>query len=502
MSAALKIDAVVGVVGAGTMGAGIAQVAAAAGHPVLLTDAAKGAVEKAVAGIGAALDRRIKSGKLDAEARDAILGRIAPAANLKALAGAALVIEAVAEDLTVKRKLLADLEKAVPVTTLLASNTSSLSITALAGALRHPGRVVGMHFFNPVPAMALVEVVSGLATAPEAAEQIAATAKAWGKTPIHVRSSTGFVVNRIARPFYGEALRLLKEGAADPATIDAVLRDGGGFAMGPFQVMDLVGIDVGLAVSRTFYEATYGEPRFRPSPIQEEMVAAGLLGRKSGRGFYDYAQDTVLPEPATAPHAPAPTRLRVEGEPGPAATLVELAEERGIEIERDSHGAGHLVLPGATLALSDGRPATLRAADEGLDNLVLFDLAGDYRLATRLAVAPADQAEDAALTAAVGLFEALGKAVSVVDDPPGLIVMRTVAMLANEAFEVVEGRVAAPEDVDTAMRLGVRYPRGPLAWAHEVGLARLVRCLDNLRVVTGEERYRAALLLRRKSIME
>lgn len=497
MATALPKVGIVGVVGAGAMGRGIVQVAAAAGHTVLVYDAKHGAAAAAKGAIARDLARLVDKGRMTAVAREALLARLRTCASLAEVAPAALVVEAVVEDLGVKRGLFAELEKICAPETILASNTSSLSITAIAAALQRPGRCVGMHFFNPAPVMALVEVVSGLATDPAVAAAVEATASAWGKSPVRATSTPGFIVNRVARPFYAEALRLLEEGAADPATIDAVLRESGGFRMGPFELMDLVGHDVNSAVTRSVYDACFQDPRFRPSFAQLELVAAGRLGRKSGRGFYDYAPGATKPEPATLPPGRKPRRLVVLGDPGPLEAIVALAETAGLEVERGV-GRGTLCVDGATIAASDGRSATEHAAAESIENLVLVDLALDYAVARRVALAAADQAGPEALSAAAGLFQALGKAVSPLDDVPGMAVLRTVAMLANEAAHAVAQDVACAAAVDLAMAKGVNYPIGPLAWAEKIGLDRVLFALDALARSYGEDRYRAAVLLRRK----
>jgi 3-hydroxybutyryl-CoA dehydrogenase len=343
--------------------------------------------------------------------------------------------------------------------------------------------------------MALVEVVSGLATDSAVAEAVFETARAWGKTPVHVRSTPGFVVNRVARPFYAEALRLLQEGAANPVTLDAALREAGGFRMGPFELMDLIGNDVNYAVTASVWAAFYNDPRFLPSLLQKELVDGGRLGRKSGHGWYDYAAGAARSEPATAPPCPRPRVVAVEGDLGPMAPLADLAIAAGLAVERKP-GPGCLIVDGAALALTDGRTATARAvAEERL--AVVVDLALDYARAPRLVIAVADQAPEAA-SAATGFLQALGKAVSVVDDVPGLVVMRTVAMLANEAAEAVQQGVAEPAAIDVAMQKGVNYPLGPLAWAERIGLGRVLAALDNLAAAYGEDRYRASVLLRRK----
>ena len=496
--AALAPSVPIAVVGAGTMGAGIAQVAAAAGHRVLLYDAEQAALSKSKERIAGTLARAVNKGRLAPEKRDRTLGRITPCESLDALAPAGLVMEAIAEDLAAKVRLFQTLEVVCQSAAIFASNTSSLSITALAAGLKQPERMVGMHFFNPAPAMALVEVVHGLASAPEAVETVRATAAAWGKTPVICRSTPGFIVNRVARPFYGEALRALAEGAADVATIDAVVRDAGGFRMGPFELIDLIGLDVNLAVSRSIHAAYSSDPRYTPSLLQEELVEAGRLGRKSGRGFYDHAPDAERPEPRIAAPAPPPKLIVVEGDLGLAEPLIERLRKAGIEVNR-RWGEGLIRIGNVRLALTDGRGATewshlLQAP------VILFDVALDFATCAHVALARADQASEGDLAQAVGLLQAAGIAVSVIDDLPGMLLMRTVCMLANEAAEAVHTGVASAEAVDQAMQLGVNYPRGPLAWAEAVGLERVRDVLDHLARTYGEDRYRASWLLRRKAL--
>ena len=339
----LPESATVSVIGAGTMGAGIAQVAAAHGHRVLLFDADEAAVAKGLAGIERFLDRSVEKGRLDPPGKASILGRIEPVTALADLAPSSMAIEAIVERLDVKQAVFAELEAVVPDDCILASNTSSLSVTAMGAALKRPERLVGMHFFNPAPLMRLVEIVTGLATSEEARTTAFDTAAAWGKTPVIAKSTPGFIANRINRPFYGESLRLLEEGAADAATIDAIMRDCGGFRMGPFQLMDLVGNDVNLAVTRSIWEAFHYDPRYCPSLMQEALVAAGRYGRKTGQGWYRYGEGAVNPAPAAAPQGPKPKRVIVAGPGeeamvGPAAAkpieeVISLALEAGIDVE-------------------------------------------------------------------------------------------------------------------------------------------------------------------------
>ena len=275
------------VVGAGIMGVGIAQVAAQAGHAVMLFDTREGAAAQAIARLAATLDGLVAKGKLTAQAAQALVARISPAASLAEAHGARLVVEAIVENLDAKRGLLKQLEAVVGDACVLATNTSSISVTALANGMRLPGRLVGMHFFNPVPLMKLVEVVAGLHTDAAVAEAIFELSRAWGKVPVHARSTPGFIVNRIARPYYAESLALLHEQATTPEVLDACLK-AAGFRMGPCELMDLIGHDTNFAVTNSVYEANFFDKRYVPSLVQREMVDGGLLGRKSGRGFYRY----------------------------------------------------------------------------------------------------------------------------------------------------------------------------------------------------------------------
>lgn len=284
----------VGVIGAGTMGSGIAQVAAQAGHATWLYDTRPGAVEHALAGLRKTLDKLVEKGKLPAADADAIHARIRPASELSQLKDCGLVVEAIIEDLGVKRQLFAALEKEVHAEAVLATNTSSLAVTAIAAACAQPERVIGLHFFNPAPLLPLVEVVPGVATDLDLPARMAALMQAWGKTPVVCKDTPGFIVNRVARPFYGESIRVYEEGMADMPDIDAALR-GAGFRMGPFELMDLIGNDINFTVTRTVWEAFFYDPRYRPSFTQQRQVESGRLGRKTGRGYYDYRNGQVVP---------------------------------------------------------------------------------------------------------------------------------------------------------------------------------------------------------------
>ncbi|GGO43176.1 3-hydroxyacyl-CoA dehydrogenase [Streptomyces lasiicapitis] len=502
---ALDLSSPVAVVGTGTMGQGIAQVALVAGHPVRLYDAAPGFAKTAAAAITARLDRLVEKGRVDAAARDAAAGRLRAVESLAELSGCELVVEAVLEQLDVKQRLFQDLEEVVGDGCLLATNTSSLSVTAVGGALKHPGRFVGLHFFNPAPLLPLVEVVSGFATDETAATRAYDTAKAWGKTPVRCADTPGFIVNRIARPFYAEALRVHEERAADPATIDAVLRECGGFRMGPFELTDLIGQDVNEAVTRSVWESFFQDPKFTPSLAQRRLVESRRLGRKSGQGWYAYGDGAEKAEPHTAEPQAAPRSVTLHGELFQAAALIPLIEAAGVRVERGQPGdSGHpdfpgwIELPGGTrLALADGS-----SPDTAAQPTIQFDLALDYGTATRIALAPAARVSQEALGSAVGLFQALGKRVSVVRATPGMIVARTVAMLVDFAHDAVARGVADADDIDTAMRLGVNYPRGPLSWGADLGLCWVTEALDHLHDEYPTGRYAASQGLRAAAAKE
>lgn len=495
----LSPSTVVAVVGSGAMGAGIAQVAAAAGHPVKLLDNRPDAAARAVAGLGAQFAKLADKGKMSAAAAAAATARLSAANSLADLADAGLVVEAIVENLEAKQSLFRDLEALVGPDCLFGTNTSSISVTAIGAALKRPERLAGLHFFNPAPLMALVEIVSGLATDRAVAATLFATAAAWGKTPVQAKSTPGFIVNRVARPYYAEALRLLHEGAADCATLDACCREAGGFRMGPFELMDMIGHDVNFAVTNSVWRAFFHDPRFLPSLLQQELVDAGFLGKKSGRGFYDYREGAHPPAPRSEAPQPPPAGIALCGDSAAATALAERLGAAGQAFVRRASADGRIAeAGGAVLFVTDGRSATRCAAETGIANLVLVDLALDYGKATRLAVAAAEACDPAALAAAVGLLQAAGLAVSRLADVPGLAVMRSLAMLANEAADAVNQGVCDAAGADAAMRLGVNYPQGPLAWADRVGLPAIRETLVNLGQAYGEDRYRISPLIQQR----
>jgi 3-hydroxybutyryl-CoA dehydrogenase len=496
------------VVGAGIMGAGIAQTAAQAGHAVLLFDAREGAAREAKTRLAATFDGLVAKGKLTGDAAQATLARIEPLATIEGAAQVGLVVEAIVEKLDAKRALFSQLEGIVDAHCVLATNTSSISVTAIANGLQHPGRLVGMHFFNPVPLMKLVEVVSGLHTDADVAEAIFELGTQWGKTPVHAKSTPGFIVNRIARPFYAESLALLQEQAATPQVLDACVK-AAGFRMGPCELMDLIGHDTNFAVTNSVYEANFFDKRYVPSLLQKEMVDGGLLGRKSGRGFYLYPQGAPA-LPVALIDAPHTAREVVVHGDGPIADALEAAAAKALEPqgwgparERASAWVG-VAIDGARLVMTDGRSAGEHTAAMDTDNVAVFDrplvlprVPGTAGGALAFAVAAG--ASEAWRAQAAAWLAALGFAPLPLADAPGLVVARTVAMLINEAADAVQQGVCSEDGADAAMRLGVNYPHGPFEWLAQWSAREVVALLDALDHHYRGERYRASPFLRRRA---
>ncbi len=505
--------AVIGVAGAGTMGAGIAQLGCVAGMTTLLHDPDPQALQRGLDGIGRRLDRDVARGRRSEADAESARRRLRPAPSLGELSDCELVIEAAPERLEVKRELLAGLSDVVSVQCVLATNTSSLLVSAMATAAAHPERVIGMHFFNPPPVMALVELVAGVDSSARALRAGRACGEAMGKQVIEAVDGPGFIVNRCNRPFGLEALRLLGERVATIEQVDRVCRLGGGFRMGPFELMDLVGVDVGLDVARSFYEQSFGEPRWRPSPIAVKAVAAGRTGRKSGRGYYDYPESGGYREPDPDP-------LPVGG--GDGVVVIAGESRLALELEAAAGAAGWEVVgpteavdgpaPFLILDLTGGEApdAPLQGAPQAIccsaGSLVALDPAGsavgfhalpplDAVLLVELTRGP--DSADSAAAATERFFATLGKHTEWVQDAPGLVLGRIVCQVVNEAaFALGEG-VGSAEDIDAGMTHGLNYPRGILAWADEIGLDHVLAVLDGLSLERGEERYRAAPLLRR-----
>ncbi|MCG6888631.1 MAG: 3-hydroxyacyl-CoA dehydrogenase [Gammaproteobacteria bacterium] len=479
------------VVGAGIMGTGIAQVAAQAGHPVMLYDARPNAARTAKSNLETTFKKLVEKKKFTTASAAQTLAQIDPIDNLDAAASAGLVIEAIVEDIEAKRGLLQQLEVIVADDCLLATNTSSISISALANGLAHPERVVGMHFFNPVPLMQLVEVVSGMQTDPAIADAIFRLSRSWGKIPVHARSTPGFIVNRIARPFYAETLALLQEQASTPAVLDACLR-AAGFRMGPCELMDLIGHDTNLTVTRSVYEANFFDKRFVPSLLQQSLVDSGLLGRKTGRGFYQYPNPAATTSFTRLDFLPAHSQLWVHGNCAVSAHIARSLDAHDCRYQHitDSDWSG-LQVDEAQLRLTDGRPAAQLGR-----HVAVFDLPLSGQNGSELAWSHAGSADPIWSAAAGDWLAIFGFNAQRIADTPGLVVARTVAMLINEAADAVQQGVCSEADANTAMKLGVNYPAGPFEWLDAWSSAAVIALIDSLDDYYRGERYRVSPWLR------
>jgi 3-hydroxybutyryl-CoA dehydrogenase len=514
---------VIGVLGAGTMGSGIAQLACRAGARTLLADPIPEALERGVARALDGLQKEAARGRLSEDQARAAAERLQPVEDLAALAPCELVIEAVPERLELKHEIYGRLSEIVSQECVLASNTSSLLVTAIAAGATHPERVVGMHFFNPAPVMRLLEVVAGEQSSEGALALAHATGEAMGKQVIRAHDGPGFLVNRCNRPFGLEALRLVQEQIAEIETIDRICRLQGGFRMGPFELMDLVGVDTGFVISKSFFEQSFGEPRWRPSPIAARYVAAGLHGRKSGRGYYDYGGEgsKIAPHRPEDPAPPAPdTPEHGEGVvviTGAGVLVDELraaATEAGYEVRASTTPSGD-VLPSLIIecdsdSSADGVPAqpphgarlllccrgSLGALDPG-GSAVGFHVLPPFAEAGLIELTRSESSSPGAAARAERFFAVLGKHVAWVGDGPGLVLGRIVCQVINEcAFALGEG-IGGADDIDTGMLLGLSYPRGPLRWADAIGLEHVLGVLEGLCEEYREERYRPAPALRR-----
>jgi 3-hydroxybutyryl-CoA dehydrogenase len=480
-----RADLVAGVAGSGTMGRGIAQVLAQSGVRTLVFDAQPGATHKAREAISQSLKKLVERGKLESASMQATLGRIEVVDSAEAFRPCHVVVEAIVEDLQAKRELFARLEAIVAEDCILASNTSSLSVTAMAAVCKRPQRVAGYHFFNPVPVMKIVEVVDGELTERSVTDALTALAKRLGHSPVRCKDTPGFVVNHAGRAFVPEALRILGEGVADFATIDRILVEAAGFRLGPFGLMDLVGLDVSHAVMKSMYHQYYEEPKYRPSFLAEPRVAAGLLGRKTGRGWYAYGKDgSVESVPETRPP---------QARPESVWAVPELKELFGGKIQPDPSKASVCVV--APL----GKDATTSALEHGLDpaRTVAVDPLFGFAKRRTLMTTPVTKSE--VKESAHALLASDGVPVSVIKDSPGFVAQRVVAHIVNVGCDIAQMRIASPEDLDRAVVLGLGYPRGPLAMGDAAGAPRILAILEAMHDFYQEPRYRPSPWLRRRA---
>lgn len=487
---------IIGVVGAGTMGRGIVQLFAQAGHLVRCHDAQAGAAAKAVDHVDGMFARAVEKGRMAAAEYAAARARLKACDSLADLADCGLVIEAIVEDMEVKRTLFRDLEGVIGENAILASNTSSLTVTEIAAACNLPQRVAGLHFFNPVPLMKVAEVIAAVRTEPAVVQRLCELTEGAGHRAVVTADQPGFLINHAGRGLYTEGLRIVEEQVATPADVDDVLREAMGFRMGPFELLDLTGLDVSSRVMTSIYEQFQQEPRFRPSSLVAPRVAAGLYGRKSGAGWYRYVEGQQQ-KPPTKPLPPLPngTTVWVDPQASGAAGLRELVIKAGGRLSEDAASASLTIVQpwgvdATSAALTIGLDATRCVAVDPLTPLT-------RRRTLMLTAMTAPEARDAAHA----LLANDGTPVTLVNDSPGFIAQRVMATIVNIAANIAQRGIATVADLEDAVRLGLGYPHGPLGWGDQLGADRLLEILRAQLCATGDPRYRpSAWLVRRVAL--
>ena len=490
-------DLTVGVIGTGAMGRGIVQVTAAGGMTVLMTDARPGAAAEAKEFIGKMLDRAADKGSMTKDEAAAATARIKIVDSHKDMKPCHVVIEAIVENLEAKRALFAELEAILTPDCIMVSNTSSMSVTTIGAKLKTPQRFAGFHFFNPVPLMKLVEVISGLLTEEWVCDALMALGRRMTREPVRLIDAPGFLVNQVGRGFTLEASHLVYEGVSTFADVDRVMRDVGGFRMGPFELMELTGLDVTQPASALIYNQFFQEPRYRPNLIMQERYEAGVLGRKSKKGFYNYDAEMKAIVPAEKP-APAgrPEAVWVSPvEPQGAAKLKELLSKLGVSVELGAQPSAKALI----LVTPIGEDATTAATTQGLDPKRTVAVDTLFPMVKRRTIMTTPITDTAYRDAAHGLLASDGVPVTVCRDSPGFIAQRIVAMIVNIGCSIAQSRTAAPPDIDKAVTLGLNYPNGPFKFADVLGVQNVHRILESMNRIYGDPRYRPNIWLTRRA---
>ncbi|MCR9212938.1 MAG: 3-hydroxyacyl-CoA dehydrogenase [Proteobacteria bacterium] len=490
-----KQDLKVGVVGAGAMGRGIAQVSATGGMSVVIFDAAEGAAAAAVDFIHSMVDRTVEKNRMQPDEGEAAKSKLGTASSLEDLKDCDLVVEAIVENIDIKRQVFQSLEKIVRPDAIIASNTSSIRISSIASACTHRGRIAGLHFFNPVPLMKLVEVINGTDTSAKVTQALEIIGKRMGRVPVIVKDAPGFLVNLGGRAYTTEALRIVSEGVASPFEVDAIMRDACGFRMGPFELMDLTGIDVNYPVSQIIYNGYFQDKRLSTYPLHESMMEAGRLGRKTKAGFYDYAEDGTIIRPETGSSISAePATKVVLAEP--SESLSALLRETGVAVLETDDGSSPIV------ADPIGEDCTALSNRLGLDSKRLVSIDTHTGVYSHATVMAAPGADDGSVQSVMALMAKVSGGVTRIKDCPGFVAQRIRAMIANLGCEMAQIGVATPEDIDKGMKLGLNYPLGSVELAENMGSRNTLQILENLQAITGEDRYRPSQWLRRRALLE
>jgi 3-hydroxybutyryl-CoA dehydrogenase len=491
-----RSDLTVAVIGAGTMGRGIAQVCAQAGLTALLFDTREGAAADAIKATDKGLDGVVAKGRMTAEIKAGVMRRLRAIGSLDEMAEAGMAIEAIVENLAAKRELFRTLEQRLAPDAVLATNTSSLSVTEIAAGCADPARVGGLHFFNPPPLMKLVEVIGGLRSGPGLVEALCGFVRRIGKHPVVATDTPGFVVNHAGRAYGPEALRIVAQGIASPREVDVLMKEAAGFRMGPFELIDLVGADVAHAVMVSIHDQYFGEPMYQPSAQLAVRVAGGLLGRKTKQGFHNYDGPPAasVPTIAVAPQA-KPSTAWIADEDG-GRELAEWLSASGVKSQvGGAPGAGALCF--VTPLGEDATSAAMRLKLDP-ERTVAVDMLGGFKGRRTVMKTPLTTPET--LGAAVAAL-ADGAAVTAINDSAGFVVQRLLAMIVNVGSRIAELRIAQPADIDTAVELGLNYPKGPLAFGDMLGGRRVLAVLDGMQAVTRDPKYRATTWLRRRALL-
>lgn len=488
-----------GIIGAGVMGRGIAQIAASAGIEVIISDTNTKVLAQALEFVQKMYDRAVEKGRMSTDQAASARDRLKTTSSLTEMNKADIVIEAVVERLEVKQSLFGELERIVADDCILATNTSSLSVTAVATACTRRERVAGCHFFNPVPLMKLVEIIGGVNTARTVIDQLLALIKRLGHTPVEVKDAPGFLVNHLGRGLNTEGLRILFEDVAQVHEVDEVMRDCVGLRMGPFELMDLTGLDVTWPANEQIYEQYFQEPRVRPTPLLRQRYVAGALGRKTGEGFYLYDKgNKVEPERPVAPAAGAGARIWVSPAiPDLKGKVTAILESTPVELDRGAQPAADSI----AIVTPLGSDTTSACMAQGLDPASTLGVDALFDMEKRICLMTNPATSAAAINTAWAVFATSGRAVTVIHDSGGFIAQRIVANIINTACDIAQEGIAGPQDIDTGARLGLGYPNGPLSLGDGIGSGRLLEILENLHTLYGDPRYRPSIWLRRRAML-
>ncbi|MGZ5092896.1 MAG: 3-hydroxyacyl-CoA dehydrogenase [Burkholderiales bacterium] len=490
-------DLTIGVIGTGAMGRGIVQVAAQGGMNVMMTDARPGAAQEARDFVAKMIGRAAEKGSMTADDAAAAVSRIKVVETLSDFKRCHVVVEAIVENLEAKRQLFAELETIVAPDCILATNTSSLSVTTIGAKLKSPQRFGGFHFFNPVPLMRLVEVIDGLQTEDWVSQALMAVGKRMTREPVRLTDAPGFLVNQVGRGFTLEAAHLVHEGIASFVDVDRVMRDVGGFRMGPFELMELTGLDVTQPASELIYNQFFQEPRYRPNLIMRARYEAGVLGRKTKKGFYDYDAEM---KPLVPPEPPAPNAMPASVWVSPAEesghkVLTDLLKKMGAPLENGQSPSAKALI----LVTPVGEDATTCATEQGLDPRRTMAVDTLFPMVKRRTIMPTPITERGFRDAAHALLASDGVPVTVCRDSPGFIAQRIVSMIVNIGCSVAQSRTADPGDIDKAVTLGLNYPNGPFKFGDALGPHLVHKVLSSMYRIYGDPRYRPNIWLTRRA---